>query len=56
MQEKRTVKISIVLTPSVAARLDDYAQQSRWSRSTAATVLIESGLTAAEKNENDHND
>ena len=51
MNEARSVKISIVLTPSMAARLDTYARQRRWSRSTAAYVLIENGLTEAEKEE-----
>jgi hypothetical protein len=30
-------------TPSVLARLDAYAAEHRWTRSTAAAVLIEEG-------------
>ena len=51
MDETRSVKISIVLTPSAAARLDTYARRHHWSRSTAAAILIENGLTEAEKEE-----
>jgi metal-responsive CopG/Arc/MetJ family transcriptional regulator len=44
MEERRSEKISISLTPGVLAQLDGYARAHRWSRSTAAAVLIEEGL------------
>jgi hypothetical protein len=44
MDEIRSVKISITLTPSEAARLDAYAERHHWTRSTAAAVLIKNGL------------
>jgi hypothetical protein len=45
MAEVRSEKISIVLTPRVLRDLDAYAKARRWSRSTAAAVLIERGLS-----------
>jgi metal-responsive CopG/Arc/MetJ family transcriptional regulator len=44
MEETRTEKISVNLTPSVLDRLDRFAQAHVWPRSTAAAVLIENGL------------
>lgn len=44
MEETRTEKISVNLTPSVLARLDAMRARRRWTRSTAAAVLIEHGL------------
>jgi metal-responsive CopG/Arc/MetJ family transcriptional regulator len=44
MDETRTEKISVNLTPSVLARLDAMRARRRWTRSTAAAVLIEHGL------------
>ncbi len=44
MEETRTEKISVNLTPSVLARLDRFAQARVWPRSTAAALLIERGL------------
>jgi len=44
MEKTRTEKISVNLTPSVLARLDRFAQERVWPRSTAAAVLIEQGL------------
>ena len=46
MEAIRNEKISVNLTPELAARLDRYATQNHWSRSTAAAVLIERGLNA----------
>lgn len=46
--ETRSERFSVSLTPSVLARLDAYAADHRWTRSTAAAVLIEEGLRAAE--------
>ena len=43
MSEKRTVKVPVLLTPGMAARLDAYARQHRWSISNAAAALIEDG-------------
>lgn len=45
MDAARTERITVNLTPDVLARLDRFAEQNRWTRSTAATVLIERGLT-----------
>ena len=46
MDATRNEKISVNLTPELAARLDRYAGRNHWSRSTAAAVLIERGLEA----------
>jgi len=46
MEAIRNEKISVNLTPDQAARLDRYAAQNHWSRSTAAAVLIMRGLDA----------
>lgn len=43
--EKRSEKISVSLTPTELARLETYAAEHRWSRSTAIAELIERGLT-----------
>jgi metal-responsive CopG/Arc/MetJ family transcriptional regulator len=42
--ERRTEKISVSLAPSVLVRLDAYAAEHYWSRSTAIAVLVERGL------------
>jgi len=44
MDDTRTEKISVNLTPAVVKQLDRFAAQNRWSRSTAVAVLIERGL------------
>lgn len=44
MEETRSEKISVSLTQSALARLDVYAAEHRWSRSTAIAELIERGL------------
>jgi|HubBroStandDraft_2_1064218.scaffolds.fasta_scaffold01897_15 metal-responsive CopG/Arc/MetJ family transcriptional regulator len=44
MDANRTERITVNLTPEVLARLDRFAEQNRWTRSTAVTVLIERGL------------
>lgn len=46
MEAIRTEKISVNLSPELAARLDSYAARNHWTRSTAAAVLIEHGLDA----------
>lgn len=51
MEETRTEKISVNLTPSVLARLDRFADAHVWPRSTAAAVLIERGLDAKEQDQ-----
>lgn len=51
MEENRSEKISISLTPGMLSRLDAYARAHRWSRSTAASVLIEQGLADQALNE-----
>lgn len=49
MEATRTEKISVNLTPDVAAKLDRFASANHWTRSTAAAVLIERGLTDDEE-------
>ena len=44
MDANRTERITVNLTPDVTARLDKYADQHKWTRSTAAAILIEQGL------------
>jgi hypothetical protein len=44
MNAQRTVRITVNLTPALTAQLDRYAEENRWTRSTAAAVLIERGL------------
>lgn len=46
MDELRSERFSVSLTPSVLAKLDAYAAEHRWTRSTAAAELIERGLDA----------
>jgi len=41
---KRTVKISVMVTPAEAAQLDDFAEANHWTRSTAAQLLLTEGL------------
>jgi metal-responsive CopG/Arc/MetJ family transcriptional regulator len=49
MDELRSERFSVSLTPSMLAKLDAYAVEHRWTRSTAAAVLIERGLDAGSK-------
>ncbi len=49
----KTEKISVMLPPPTLARLDQYAAQHRWSRSTAALSLIEQGLGHQEGDDSD---
>jgi hypothetical protein len=44
MSENRTEKISVLITPRTLAKLDAYRAAHRWTRSTAAAVLIEQQL------------
>jgi metal-responsive CopG/Arc/MetJ family transcriptional regulator len=44
MDELRSERFSVSLTPSVLAKLDAYAADHRWTRSTAAAELIERGM------------
>lgn len=46
MEDTRSEKFSVNLTPAMLAALDEFARENRWSRSTAAAVLIERGLKA----------
>ena len=48
MQEKSSVKITVMLTPSLVARLDARASRSRRSRSNLAAILIEDALVEPE--------
>jgi hypothetical protein len=54
--ETRTARLSVNLVPSVLERLDQYRYDRRWSRSTAAAVLIEKGLEAIEAEEGEDHD
>lgn len=60
MSETRTVKISVVITPSLLARLDAFRERHYWSRSRAVGVLIQDGVTQDETTTkgdgNDEND
>lgn len=51
MSELRSERFSITLTPSALAKLDAYAAEHRWTRSTAAAELIERGLEDDEGSE-----
>ena len=51
MDEQRSERFSVSVTPSVLARLDAYAAEHRWTRSTAATELIERALDSVEQEE-----
>ena len=44
MDAHRSERISVSLTPDLAARLDRFAAENHWTRSTAAAVLIERGV------------
>ena len=54
--ETRTERVTVNLAPSVAGRLDAYRYDRRWSRSTAAAVLIERGLDAGEHDQDQEED
>ncbi len=54
--ETRTERISVNLTPSVLERLDAYRFDRRWTRSTAAAVLIERGLDQEKHKKDDHDE
>jgi metal-responsive CopG/Arc/MetJ family transcriptional regulator len=53
MDETRTRRFSISLPPTLADRLDRYAEDHRWSRSTAIEVLVEKGLDKQEGDDDD---
>jgi len=40
----RTERITVNLPPDLLERLDRFAEEHRWTRSTAVAVLIEQGL------------
>jgi hypothetical protein len=46
MDEVRSERFSISVTPALLARLDAFAAERRWTRSTAAAELIERALDA----------
>lgn len=48
MNADRTERITVNLTPDSLARLDQFAEQRHWTRSTAVAVLIERGLDREE--------
>jgi hypothetical protein len=47
--EQRNQAIFASVTPTLKDRLDTYARRNHWTRSTAAAVLIERGLDAADQ-------
>lgn len=51
VSETRSEKVSVVLTPTMLARLDDYRDKRHWTRSTAIAVLIEDGLDREQQKE-----
>ena len=44
MNAERTARITVNLTPKLLARLDRFAEQNHWPRSTTVAILIEQGL------------
>ena len=44
MDEVRSERFSVSVTPAMLARIDAYAMEHRWTRSTAAAELIERAL------------
>jgi predicted DNA-binding protein len=48
MEALRSEKVTVALTPEMAARLKALAKRKRWSQSTAAAVMIERGFEADE--------
>jgi metal-responsive CopG/Arc/MetJ family transcriptional regulator len=52
-RETRSERFSVSITPAVLAKLDAYAARHRWTRSTAAGVLIERGLVTADDGQED---
>jgi metal-responsive CopG/Arc/MetJ family transcriptional regulator len=48
MDATRTERITVNLTPELIEQLDRFAEQHRWTRSTAAAILIERGLEGGE--------
>jgi hypothetical protein len=44
MDAIRTERVTVNLAPEQLAQLDRFAEAHRWTRSTAAAVLIERGL------------
>jgi metal-responsive CopG/Arc/MetJ family transcriptional regulator len=44
MDATRTERITVNLTLELIQRLDRFAEQHRWTRSTAAAILIEQGV------------
>ena len=51
MDATRTERFTVNLTPELMERLDRFAEQHRWTRSTAVAVLIERGLAEGEQPE-----
>jgi metal-responsive CopG/Arc/MetJ family transcriptional regulator len=54
MAAARTEKISVMLEPTVLARLDSYAERNRWTRSTAVAVLVERALDSDQGDQESH--
>lgn len=49
--ERRSVRVQVMLTPAERDQLDRFAEANYWSRSTAAQVLITKGLGGEKKEE-----
>lgn len=48
MDATRTERMTVNLTPELLERLERFAERNRWTRSTAAVILIERGLEGEE--------
>lgn len=46
MTRRRLHRLTVTIPADLVPRLDRYAAEHRWSRSTAVTALIEEGLPA----------
>jgi len=56
MSENRSKRVSVSLKPGIVARLDAYVRAHHWSRSTAAAVLVQNGLTQQADNDTRNED
>lgn len=45
--DSRTARITVNLTPDLLERLDHFAEQNHWPRSTTVAILIERALNEA---------
>ena len=49
MNADRTERITVNMTPELLEKLDGFAERNRWTRSTAATILIERSLEGEQR-------